>query len=432
MSDARTASTSADASSGLAAVDVEAAYVRLRRVVRETPLEISARLSRRTGAQVYVKREDLQPVRSYKLRGAYNLIAQLSPAHRAAGVVTASAGNHAQGFAYACARLELDGRVYLPRTTPRQKRDRIAALGAGRVEIVVIGDTYDDAASAAADDHARTGAYLVPAFDHADTIAGQGTLAIEIIDQLGGAPDVLVVPIGGGGMVAGCLTWLRERHPGVRVVGVEPLGAASMAAAVAAGAPVGLEVVETFVDGAAVRRVGDLTYPVVRDAVQTGALELIAVDEGRVCTEMLDLYQVDGVIAEPAGALASAGLLDQLHVEPGQRVVVILSGGNNDVSRYAEIVERSLVNEGRKHYFLVNFPQEPGALRRFVEDVLGPDDDIALFEYVKRSNRETGPALVGIELGDPTDLDGLLERMRDSNMVVERIPADSPFYRFLV
>ena len=404
--------------------------MRLRGIVAETPLMRSDRLSQRTGVNVWVKREDLQPVRSYKLRGAYNLIAQLGP-EAARGVVCASAGNHAQGVAFACARLGLRGRIYVPRTTPRQKRDRIAALGQGRVDLIVTGDTYDDAYAAARSDADTTGAVIVPAFDHVDTIAGQGTLAIEVFQQLGRDPDLLVIPVGGGGMIAGCATWLAARHPHTRVVGAEPAGAASMAAAVVAGGPITLAELETFVDGAAVRRVGELPYAVVRDL----GLDLVAVDEGRVCTEMLELYQTDGVIAEPAGALASAALLDrvgELNLAPGSDVVVVLSGGNNDVSRYAEVLERSLISEGRKHYFLVNFPQEPGALRRFVEDVLGPDDDIALFEYVKRSNRETGPALVGIELGDPRDLDGLLERMAASRMVVERIPADSPFYRFLV
>ncbi|QQR99565.1 MAG: threonine ammonia-lyase IlvA [Austwickia sp.] len=413
------------------ALDVEAAYVRLRGIVAETPLMRSDRLSQRTGVNVWVKREDLQPVRSYKLRGAYNLIAQLGPEAAARGVVCASAGNHAQGVAFACARLGLRGRIYVPRTTPRQKRDRIAALGQGRADLIVTGDTYDDAYAAARSDADTTGAVIVPAFDHVDTIAGQGTLAIEVFQQLGRDPDLLVIPVGGGGMIAGCATWLAARHPHTRVVGAEPAGAASMAAAMVAGGPITLAELETFVDGAAVRRVGELPYAVVRDL----GLDLVAVDEGRVCTEMLELYQTDGVIAEPAGALASAALLDrvgELNLAPGSDVVVVLSGGNNDVSRYAEVLERSLISEGRKHYFLVNFPQEPGALRRFVEDVLGPDDDIALFEYVKRSNRETGPALVGIELGDPRDLDGLLERMASSRMVVERIPADSPFYRFLV
>ena len=410
------------------AAAVDAAATRLEGVVTRTPLERNERLSDRTGAEVWLKREDLQVVRSYKLRGAYNLMAQLDPAARAAGVVCASAGNHGQGLAYACRLLDLHGVVFLPRTTPRQKRDRIAHLGGGAVELVVVGDTYDEAAAAAYEHAATTGATLVPAFDDPRTIAGQGTVVAEAIVQLGGPPDVLVVPVGGGGLLAGSLAWLRERHPSVRVVGVEPAGAASMAAAVTAGRPLELEDIDTFVDGAAVRCAGALTYPVVRD----GRPELVAVDEGRVCSEMLALYQSDGIIAEPAGALASSAMGDVVDVEPGQRVLCVLSGGNNDVSRYAEIVERALVHEGRKHYFLVDFPQEPGALRRFLDEVLGPDDDITMFEYVKRSNRETGPALVGIELGAPEDLAPLLARMEAAPPRIEKVASDSPLFRFLL
>ena len=407
---------------------VESAADRLRGVVDTTPLEPNARLSGRVGATVLLKREDLQVVRSYKVRGAYNLIAQLDAEARSRGVVCASAGNHGQGLAYACAALGVHGRVYLPRTTPRQKRDRIAVLGGDVVEVVVLGDTYDEAAAAASGDAARTGATLVPAFDDLRTIAGQGTVAAEVVQQLGAAPDVLVVPVGGGGLLAGALAWLGERHPGTRVVGVEPAGAAGMAAALAAGGPVALTELDSFVDGAAVRRVGDLTYPLVEGS---GA-ELVAVAEGRVCTEMLALYQSDGIIAEPAGALAAAALGDVVRVEPGQTVVCLVSGGNNDVSRYAEVVERALIHEGRKHYFLVDFPQEPGALRRFLDEVLGPDDDITLFEYVKRSNRETGPALVGIEIARPDDLPSLLARMEHSPARVEPVPAASPLFRFLL
>ena len=408
------------------AADVEAACDRLQGVAARTPLEESARLSERTGARVLLKREDLQPVRSYKLRGAYNLMAQLSPEERAHGVVAASAGNHAQGLAFACAALGVRGRIHLPRTTPRQKRDRIAVLGGPLVEVVVEGDTYDDAAAGALADVARTGAVLVPAFDDPRTVAGQGSVAVEVVAQLGAVPDVVVVPVGGGGLLAGTAVWLGERHPGVRLVGVEPAGAACMAAAVAAGEPVPLPVIDSFVDGAAVRRAGDVTFPLCRD------VELLAVSEGRVCTEMLALYQSDGIIAEPAGALAAASLGDVLSVEPGQTVVVVLSGGNNDVSRYSEVVERALVHEGRKHYFLVDFPQEPGALRRFLDEVLGPDDDITLFEYVKRNNRETGPALCGIELSRPDDLPGLLERMAAGPASIERVEPDSPAFRFLL
>jgi len=406
---------------------VDAAAQRLAAVITRTPLQLNERLSAATGASVWLKREDLQPVRSYKIRGAYNLVAQLHEDERRAGVICASAGNHAQGVAFACARLGIHGRIFVPATTPRQKRERIVAIGEGSIDLVVTGDSYDDAAAASLAEAAQTGASVVPAFDHPHTIAGQGTVAKEIVEQFGHAPDVLVAPVGGGGMISGCLAYLAERHPGTKVIGAEPAGAASMSAALRAGKPVPLDRMDTFVDGAAVRKVGDLTFA----HVQRFAPRLVAVPEGRICSEMLALYQTEGIVTEPAGALAAAAL-GLYQPEVGQNVVVLISGGNNDVSRYSEIVERSLVYEGRKHYFLVNFPQEPGALRRFLDEVLGPDDDITLFEYVKRSNRETGPALVGIELGDPDSFADLLLKMDASPITFEVVAADSPFYRFLV
>ncbi len=407
---------------------VEAAARRLYGRIPVTPVEISPRLSARVDGTVWLKREDLQVVRSYKVRGAYNFIVQLDETERAAGVVSASAGNHAQGLAYACSALGVHGRIYVPRTTPRQKRDRIAALGGEMVELVVLGDSYDDAAAAAAEHAAATGAVSVPAFDHPQTIAGQGTVLFEAVQQLQRPPDVVVLPVGGGGLLAGATAWLRERHPQVRIVGVEPGGAACMAAALAAGAPVALDELDGFVDGAAVRKAGDITYPLVRD----GAVELVSVPEGQVCVEMLAMYQSDGIIAEPAGALAAAALGSAVLVAPGTTTLCLISGGNNDVSRYGEVVERALVHEGLKHYFLVDFPQEPGALRNFLDEVLGPDDDVTLFEYVKRNNREKGPALVAIELSRPEDLAALLERMRASPPDVQLIPPDSPLFRYLL
>ncbi|WP_082502604.1 MULTISPECIES: threonine ammonia-lyase IlvA [unclassified Nocardioides] len=421
--------------------DVDRAAVGLASVVDPTPLHRSDRLSALTGLDVWLKREDLQPVRSYKLRGAYTLISQLDDDARARGVTCASAGNHAQGVAFACARAGVRARVHLPRTTPRQKRDRVAALGGDMVEVVIGGDTYDDAAATSRHFAETTGATPVPAFDDPRTIAGQGTVATEVLAQLAAAgrpdPAAVVVAVGGGGLVAGVLTVLAERAPGVQVVGVEPAGAASMAAAVAAGEPVELADLDGFVDGAAVRQVGRHTF----DVVHRHAPHLLAVPEGLACVEMLDLYQSDGIIAEPAGALATAALrlgADPLLADPvlaglapGSTVVAVVSGGNNDVSRYAEIVERALVHEGLKHYFLVEFPQEPGALRRFLDEVLGPDDDITLFEYVKRSNRETGPALVGVELQDAADLPALLARMDASPLRVEVVAPDSPLFRFV-
>ncbi len=408
--------------------DVEAAAARLAGVISPTPLQHNARLSALLGLEVWLKREDLQPVRSYKVRGAYNLIDQLDDAARARGVTCASAGNHAQGVALACAAAGVRARVHLPRTTPRQKRERIGVLGAGHVETVIVGDTYDEAAAASAAYAAESGATPVAAFDDPRTIAGQGTVASEILDQLGRAPDAVVVPVGGGGLIAGMLTLLAAKAPGVRILGAEPAGAACLAAALQAGEPVTLDSVDPFVDGAAVRRAGAWTFETAR----RHAPDLVAVPEGLVAVEMLDLYQSDGVIAEPAGALATAALrLPGLDLAPGSTVVAVVSGGNNDVARYAEVVERALVFEGLKHYFLVEFPQEPGALRRFLDEVLGPDDDITLFEYVKRSNRELGPALVGLELQHAADLSGLLARMETSPLRVEKIEPGSPLFRFV-
>ncbi|HWM88759.1 MAG TPA: threonine ammonia-lyase IlvA [Kofleriaceae bacterium] len=410
------------------AADVEAAAERFAGTIPPSPLQRNERLSARHDLKVWLKREDLNTVRSYKGRGAFNFVSGLSAEQRERGVVCASAGNHGQGVAFACAALGVQARVYLPRTTPRQKRDRVAGLGGRHVQIVVLGDTYDDAA-AAAREHAETaGTTLIPAFDDPRTIAGQGTVIKEVVAQLGRAPDAVVVPVGGGGLLAGTLAWLTETHPAVRVIGAEPLGAASMAFALEQGRPAPLAHLDPFVDGAAVRQVGQHTYAIAA----AHRPRLVAVPEGQICVEMLDLYQTDGIISEPAGALAAAALTADLDLPHGASVVCILSGGNNDVSRYAEIVERALVFEGRKHYFLVEFPQEPGALRRFLDDVLGPDDDITLFEYVKRNNRETGPALVGIELGSAQDLEPMLKRMENAPHRIERVPPDSPLFTFLV
>jgi len=411
----------------VSAADVAAAAERFAGVIPPSPLQRNERLSVRHDLDVWLKREDLNTVRSYKGRGAFNFVSGLSAAQRETGVVCASAGNHGQGVAFACAALGVRSRVYLPRTTPRQKRDRVAQLGGRFVQVVVEGDTYDDAAAAAHAYAARTGTTLIPAFDDPRTIAGQGTVVREAVSQLGRAPDAVVVPVGGGGLLAGTLAWLADGHPDTPVIGAEPAGAASMAHALAEGAPAPLARLDPFVDGAAVRQVGRHTFAVA----QKYRPDLVAVPEGRICVEMLDMYQSDGIIAEPAGALAAAALAD-LSLPPGSTVVCILSGGNNDVSRYAEIVERALIFEGRKHYFLVEFPQEPGALRRFLDDVLGPDDDITLFEYVKRNNRETGPALVGIELGAPENLEAMLKRMQTAPHRIERVPPDSPLFTFLV
>jgi len=412
----------------LTAADIDEAARRIAEVVERTPLQHSDRLSDTTGADVYLKREDLQSVRSYKLRGAYNLLMQLTPEQLRAGVVCSSAGNHAQGFALACRSMQVHGRVYVPAKTPKQKRDRIRYHGGDYIDLIVGGASYDAAAAAALDDVARTGAILVPPYDDPRTMAGQGTIAVEILDQLDSEPDLVIIGVGGGGCIAGVTTYLAERTTGTAVLGVEPAGAASMMAALAAGHPVDLDHVDQFVDGAAVKRAGALTYQAL--AAAGDMVSVTMVDEGAVCTAMLDLYQNEGIIAEPAGALSVAALLEA-DVDPGSTVVCLISGGNNDVSRYGEVLERSLVHKGLKHYFLVDFPQEPGALRRFLDEVLGPNDDITLFEYVKRNNRETGEALVGVELGSAADYDGLRARMDASGLHVEALEPGSAAYRYL-
>jgi len=418
----------ASGSSPVSAADIDEAARRISDVVLRTPLEYSDRLSAVTGAEVYLKREDLQSVRSYKVRGAYNLLKQLTEDELRTGVVCSSAGNHAQGFAMACRSMKVHGRVYVPAKTPKQKRDRIGYHGGDYIELIVGGASYDAAAAAALEDVDRTGATLVPPYDDPRTIAGQGTIAVELLDQLDTEPDLVIVGVGGGGCIAGITTYLAERTTSTSVLGIEPAGAAAMIAALAAGEPVALDHVDQFVDGAAVRKAGTLTYRAL--AAAGDMVKVTTVDEGAVCTAMLDLYQNEGIIAEPAGALSVAGLLEA-DVPPGSTVVCLISGGNNDVSRYGEVLERSLVHKGLKHYFLVDFPQEPGALRRFLDEILGPNDDITLFEYVKRNNRETGEALVGIELGSAAGLDGLRARMDASGLHVEALEPGSPAYRYL-
>ena len=408
--------------------DIDIAARRIGDVILASELHQSERLSEQTGATILLKREDQQAVRSYKIRGAYNLMSQLTGDERSAGVVTASAGNHAQGVAFACRSLGINGRIYVPTNTPKQKRDRILAHGRNWVELVVTGVNFDAAQTAARADAERTGATMVPPFDHPDTIAGQGTIAAEILAQLDRVPDAVVVPVGGGGLVGGLATYLAEYAPDCKIIAVEPAGAPSLTRALEAGEPVTLDTVDTFVDGASVARLGDFPFGVISS--MTERIQVLTVDEGAVCTAMLELYQNEGIISEPAGALAVTAL-EQLEIDEGATVVCIISGGNNDVSRYSEIIERSLVHQGLKHYFLVKFPQEPGQLRRFLDEVLGPEDDITQFEYLKRNNREYGAALVGIELGSATGLHSLLERMDASRIDCERLEPGTAAYEYL-
>lgn len=414
--------------STVTAKDIEVAAGVLAKVATKTPLQKSERLSEEVGRPVYLKREDLQICRSFKVRGAYVRMAAMDEDERAAGVVCASAGNHAQGVAYACAHLGIKGTIFLPASTPRQKRKRIATIGGKWVDPVIVAGDFDEAnrvAAAAAKDGGKV--YVHP-YDDPYTIAGQGSIAVDLDSQLPEDTDMILIPVGGGGLIAGMATWLKAHRPGIRIVGVESQGAASMKAALEAGNPVSLDRVDSFVDGTAVGRAGDLTYQVVRDLVD----DIVVVPEGAVCTEMLDLYHSEGVIAEPAGALASAAARNFLPQIPNGSVVCLVSGGNNDLSRYAEVTERSGRYEGLRHYFLVTFNQEPGALRAFLNDVLSEGEDIIYFQYTKKNNRDTGPALVGIELPDPTDIKGLRRRMAASPLQVQEIDPSSQIFKILV
>lgn len=413
----------------------EAAHI-LEGVVTRTPLNLSERLSADLGTAVYLKREDMQRCRSFKVRGAYRRMSALTAAERQAGVVCASAGNHAQGVAYACQQLQVHGTIFLPSNTPRQKRDRIATIGGRWVEQVIVDGTFDKANTLARQAAESTGRTYVHPYDDALTIAGQGTIAAELLTQMPDQVAAVLVPVGGGGLLAGIATLLKAERPQIRVFGVEPEGAASMAAAMESGEPVTLDRVDPFVDGTAVGRAGEVSFQVANATVDG----VLVVPEGGVCTEMLNLYHSDGVIAEPAGALASTAARmylstederDSLNVGSGA-IVCITSGGNNDLTRYAEVQERSLRHEGLRHYFMVTFPQQPGALRLFLADVLGPGDDIVHFEYTKKNMRETGPALVGIDLSAPEDIDGLRRRMEKSPLHVEEIPPGSEIFRLLI
>jgi threonine dehydratase len=413
---------------GVTSADIDAAAARLTGVVAESPLQLCKRLSDRYQAEVYLKREDLQEVRSFKLRGAYNKMSTLAREEAERGVVCASAGNHAQGVAYACSLLGIHGTVFMPAITPMQKIDRVRHFGGDLVEVRLVGDSYDDASQAAHEFADRSGRAFVHPFDDPATIAGQGTVGREIHAQMRGCADVVVVGIGGGGLISGIATYLTEHCPDVTIVGAEPAGAAAMYESLRRGELVTLDEIDTFVDGAAVKSVRDSTFRICQRLVA----EVLPVAEGAICTALIELYQNEGIIAEPAGALAVSALEQLGDKLRGRRVVCVLSGGNNDILRYPEIMERSLVHQGRKHYFIVEFAQKPGQLRQFVDSALGPTDDIVRFEYMKKTNKERGAALVGIELRSRDDLEPLLRRMEQIQMKYTRLTSDELLYEHLI
>lgn len=408
-------------------LDFEAAMVRLKKVVNRTPLTYNQNLSKKYRANVFLKREDLQVVRSYKLRGAYNMMSSLSPEQLQRGVVCASAGNHAQGFAYSCKKLNVKGVVFMPIITPNQKVNQTKMFGEDFIEVVLTGDTFDDCAVAARQYTADHNMVFIPPFEDPRIIEGQGTVGIEILEDLSDI-DYLFVPVGGGGLAAGVGTYFKTYSPKTKIIGLEPEGAPSMYEARKAGHPITLDNIDRFVDGASVKRVGDLTFRVCQEVLD----DMHLVPEGKVCSTILKLYNEDAIVVEPAGALSIAGMDDYASEIAGKNVVCILSGSNNDIDRMQEIKERSLQYEGLKHYFLIRFAQRPGALREFVNDVLGPNDDITRFEYIQKHNKETGPALVGVELKSRKDYDQLLANLRSHHFSFTELNKNDDLFGYLV
>jgi threonine dehydratase len=401
---------------------------RLRGIALHTPLTENSILSERYGANILLKREDLQVVRSYKIRGAYNKMATLPKEALAKGVVCASAGNHAQGLAYACHKMGVLGTVFMPTTTPNQKVKQVKMFGKQEIEIVLVGDTYDDASKAAKKYCEEHHATFVSAFDDMDVITGQATVGLEIFKDSDVKIDYIIIAIGGGGVSAGISTVFKQLSPHTKIIGIEPLGAASMKASFDAGHVVELETMDKFVDGAAVKRVGEKTYAICKETLD----DIILIPEGKVCTTILELYNESAIVAEPAGALTIAAL-DFLKDEiKGKNVVCLVSGGNNDITRTEEIKERSLLYEGLKHYFILRFPQRAGALRNFLNNVLGEDDDITLFEYQKKTNRESGPVLLGIELKHKEDYEPLIMRMEEQKIQYQLLNEKPDLFSFLV
>jgi threonine dehydratase len=387
---------------------VQRAATRLEHVVYKTPLSLNRNLSALYDASVFFKREDLQLVRSYKIRGAYNKMSTLSTAELQNGVVCASAGNHAQGVALSCNKMEVMGTIFMPVPTPGQKLEQVKMFGGDYINVVLSGDTFDDAKEAALTFCLEKQAVFIHPFDDPQIIEGQATVGLEILAQMPRPLDYVFVPVGGGGLAAGLSSVFHLMSPATKIIGVEPAGASSMLAALQKGGPVHLDDIDKFVDGAAVQKVGNLTFAICNKFLH----DVVAVEEGKICEVILSLYNKDAIVAEPAGVLSVAALELYREKIKGKNVACVISGSNNDVTRMEEIKERALLYRGLKHYFLVKFPQRPGALKEFVMNVPGPGDDITHFEYTKKNSKEKGTAVVGIEIKNASDFEPLMNNMK--------------------
>ncbi|NER16385.1 threonine ammonia-lyase IlvA [Spongiivirga citrea] len=408
--------------------NVREAALNLAGVAEKTPLSTSVTYSRLYESNVLLKREDLQPVRSYKIRGAYNKISTLSENETAAGVVCASAGNHAQGVAMSCEKLGIKGTIFMPAPTPKQKIDQTKMFGGSHVDIVLEGDTYDDSYNAAINFCKENGSTFVHPFDDEKVIEGQATVGLEILEQTSKQIDYVFVAVGGGGLASGLCSVFKTLSPNTKIIGVEPAGAPSMKTSIDNGVNTKIFEIEKFVDGAAVQQVGDITFNICKEFLH----QMITVPEGKVCQTILDLYNRDAIVVEPAGALALSALdlfKDEIR---GKNIVCIVGGSNNDITRTAEIKERALLHADLKHYFIIQFPQRAGALKEFVAEILGPNDDITHFEYTKKSSRENGYAVVGIELKSKSDFEPLVNKMKARNFYGDYINHKPDLYQFLV
>jgi threonine dehydratase len=408
-------------------LDFSGAYARLKDVVKKTPLIYNHNLSRKYGCDVYLKREDLQIVRSYKLRGAYNMMSLLPSNELAKGVVCASAGNHAQGFAYSCKKLNVQGVVFMPIITPNQKVSQTKMFGEGFVEVKLVGDTFDDCAVAAKKYTEEHGLTFIPPFDNIRIIEGQSTVGIEILEEQQNI-DFVFLPVGGGGLSAGVGAYFKTQAPTTKIIGVEPEGAPSMLTAIKAGKPVKLDNIDSFVDGAAVKRVGDATFEICKRVID----DMHLVPEGKICSTILKLYNEEAIVVEPAGAISVAALDDYADQIKGKKIVCIVSGSNNDIERMQEIKERSLQFEGLKHYFLIRFAQRPGALKEFVNQVLGPTDNITRFEYMQKNKKDSAPALVVVELQSPENYQVLIDNMKSYNINYTALNKNDNVFAYLV
>lgn len=407
---------------------IQQAQQELANVVPATPLTENFNLSEEFGATVLLKREDLQVVRSYKIRGAYNKMKSLTKSEKTNGIVCASAGNHAQGVAYSCHLLQIQGKIYMPKTTPNQKVKQVQLFGKKWVEIVLTGDTFDDAyAKAVADAKDNQKAFIHP-FDDEKVIAGQGTVGLEIVEQYQQPIDYVFVPIGGGGLASGLSTVFKNLSPNTKIIGVEPQGAPSMKTSIANQANTPLDTIDKFVDGAAVKQVGNQTFAICQKNLD----DIILVPEGKVCTTILRLYNEEAMVVEPAGALTIAALDFYKDQIKGKTVVCVVSGSNNDIERTAEIKERSLLYEGLMHYFMIQFPQRPGALKEFVNAILGPDDDITYFQFAKKNSREVGSVVVGLEVKNPNDILAIKENMKKMGFVYQYLNEKQDLFTQLI